>query len=614
MDANVLSNAVARLAAAALLAHSWPKSDRHEVRMALGGTLARAGWSQESTIAFVQSILQVAQPDDAEAHSKVAGDTRSAYVKLQRGEPITGLPRLAELCGIDVARCFRDWLSFEPKNVSTNVMAEWQEPSPLGDELLSVPAFDVACLPANCRSLVEDVSERMQTPPDYAAAALVVALAGCVGRRASIQPKSLDTSWLVVPNLWGSIIGPPGLMKSPVVQAVTRPLAHIEQLWRELYGHDCEDYEREKELLNLKHQAWKDQTKSDFKKGVPPKSAPDSTLEPPTQKRLLLTDSTPEKLHEILSVNLGGVLVLRDELTGWLAELDRHGREGERAFYLQAWNGDSGFTIDRIGRGSIHVPAACVSLFGNIQPSRLRTYLADAVSAGPGDDGLFQRFQVTVWPDTPRKWSLVDRAPNSFALTTAERVFSVLANLSPDTPIRATFDPDAQELFFGWWAALEDEVRSESGLHPAMVAHLSKYRSLMPSLALLFELSDVAVSGLMPGEGLTVGLDHALQAVALCKYLEGHARRVYACIISPETRAARELARHIRAHDLPSTFATRAVYLKGWSGLDSPERVRGALTVLEDADWVRRIQPFALPSGGRPSEMWTVNPRVARHA
>jgi len=136
----------------------------------------------------------------------------------------------------------------------------------------------------------------------------------------------------------------------------------------------------------------------------------------------------------------------------------------------------------------------------------------------------------------------------------------------------------------------------------------------MPSLALLFELADLAATGAMIGEGVTVSQDHAKQAAVFCEYLESHARRVYACIISPETRAARDLAHHIRGHDLPEEFRTREVYLKGWSLLDTPERVRGALTLLEDAGWVRRAEPPASPSGGRPSEDWIVNPKVIRHA
>ncbi len=35
-------------------------------------------------------------------------------------------------------------------------------------------------------------------------------------------------------------------------------------------------------------------------------------------------------------------------------------------------------------------------------------------------------------------------------------------------------------------------MRGVGELHPAMIAHLSKYRSLMPSLAALFELADKA--------------------------------------------------------------------------------------------------------------------------
>jgi len=85
-----------------------------------------------------------------------------------------------------------------------------------------------------------------------------------------------------------------------------------------------------------------------------------------------------------------------------------------------------------------------------------------------------------------------------------------------------------------------------------------------------------------------------------------------ACVISPECRAARELARHIQANDVPEVFAPRSVYLKGWSGLDTPERVRGALSLLEDAAWVRRAESSPSQSGGRPSEVWLVNPKVVR--
>jgi len=489
---------------------------------------------------------------------------------------------------------------------------DWPAPAPLGEELLPVQDFALELLPSSFRPLVEDVSERMQTPPDYAAAAATVALAGCVNRRAIIRPKAEDASWAVVPNLWGGMVAPPGLMKSPVLRALTLPLAHIEELWRTEYAEESSEYENAREQAELRYQAWREDFKRAIKKGETAPIQPDKSLRAPAQKRLVLTDATFEKLHEILSENPAGVLVVRDELTGWLAELDRQGREGERGFFLQAWNGDAGFTVDRIGRGSIHVPAVCVSLFGNIQPTRLRWYLSQALEGGPNDDGLFQRFQALVWPDPPRNWRLVDRPPNASALGKAEKVYSRLANLSADDPVRMRFGPDAQKLFYEWWAELESMVRGDSGLAPPLVAHLAKYRSLMPTLAGLFELADLAAADGDLCAEILVDLDHTRQAAALCDYLESHARRAYACVVSPECRAARELARHIQANDLPEVFTTRSVYLKGWSALDTPERARGALALLEDAAWVRQREAPPSLSGGRPSEVWLVNPKVVR--
>ena len=42
----------------------------------------------------------------------------------------------------------------------------------------------------------------------------LVALAGVVGAAIGIKPKRRD-DWLVVPNLWGGVIGPPTKKKTP---------------------------------------------------------------------------------------------------------------------------------------------------------------------------------------------------------------------------------------------------------------------------------------------------------------------------------------------------------------------------------------------------------------
>ena len=197
--------------------------------------------------------------------------------------------------------------------------------------------------------------------------------------------------------------------------------------------------------------------------------------------------------------------------------------------------------------------------------------------------------------DLTRRYAAARDSPSSLPLRLAgDPLFSTLL----ERRMWLRFDAEAQELFYDWWGALEQKVRCDSGLAPAMVGHLSKYRSLMPTLAALFELADLVNEDQLPSDDVPISIDHARQAVAFCCYLESHAYRVYSCMVSPEARAARELARHIRRGDVEDRFTTRTVYLKGWSGLDTPERVRGALSVLED--WVLRCEIPLLPRAGDP--------------
>src|ERR1700722_12515614 len=112
---------------------------------------------------------------------------------------------------------------------------QWPKPEPLASALPPVPALAPELLPESLRPMVLDTSNRMQTPLDFAAVTAVLSLAGVTNRRALIQPKASDPSWKVVPNLWGGIVAAPGLLKSPVIQAVTRPLAQIDALWRTLH-------------------------------------------------------------------------------------------------------------------------------------------------------------------------------------------------------------------------------------------------------------------------------------------------------------------------------------------------------------------------------------------
>ncbi|MEO6965532.1 MAG: YfjI family protein [Acidobacteriaceae bacterium] len=482
----------------------------------------------------------------------------------------------------------------------------WPEPEPLGSALPDVPQFDPGLLPVSFRPLVEDVSERMQVPLDFPAVAAIATLAGMTNRRALMQPKRNETDWLVTPNLWGGIVAPPGMMKSPVITYMTKPARAIESEWRTENVKAMKEFEDAQEIAALCHDAWRTRFRTAQNKNSALPEKPESNLQAPTQRRLATSDATFESLHQVLSENPAGLFVLRDELSGWLAGLERQGREQEKSFYLECWNGNSCFILDRIGRGNVHVPHACISLFGGIQPGRLRSYLADVLRDGPSNDGLMQRFQLLVWPNVKADWRYVDRAPDAKALECAAEVYRRVAAMDVENPLRLQFADDAQALFIDWLTDLERRIHADE-TSPVMQAHLSKYRSLMPSLALLFSLAD--------GKLESVSLHHAQLACDWCDYLETHARRVYASQIRPEQIAAIALSRRLAKgwKRAEGQFTLREVYRNGWAGLTTPDESRAAIQILEDYGWIRK--ETETPATGRPSEFYTINPRIeVRHA
>jgi hypothetical protein len=491
---------------------------------------------------------------------------------------------------------------------------EWPAPEPLADELPPVKPFPFACLPDTLRPWLEDIAERMHCPPDFPAAAAMVAAGSLIGRKVAIRPKERD-DWTEYANLWGMAIGRPGLMKSPALSQALAPLERLAAEALEQHEGKRAKFESDTMLQAQRRKLAESQIKAKLRDGDEAGARElaavlrESEETEPALRRFKTSDSTVEKLGELLAENPNGLLVFRDELTGWLKELDREGREGSRSFYLEAWNGNGAFTFDRVSRGRTHVAGLCVSIMGGIQPGPLQAYIRQTVGNGTGNDGLLQRFQVAVWPDIAKgSWRDVDRWPDTKAKNEAFAVFrhldeltaaSVHAESADDGTAFLRLAPDARERFVSWRGKLETRIRAGEE-HEAFEAHLTKYRKLVPALALIVHLA-----GRNTGPVTLSAIERALLAA---DYLESHARRIYSAAIRPDTAAARELAKHLHKGDLPAGFTARDIHRKGWTGLATKEEAEAAIAGLLESDWLRELPDE--PGPGRKTKRHAINPRI----
>ena len=501
---------------------------------------------------------------------------------------------------------------------------EWEDPVPLPEGLPPVAPLDRAMMPEPLRGWIVDVSERMQIPPDFAAAGAMVVAGSLIGRKVGIHPKRRD-DWLVVPNLWGAVVGRPSLLKSPALAEVMKPLGRLIAEAYEEHMKAMLAYETDVMVAEATKAALKDELKKAAREAassgdrseldeIARRSQDTEVPSEPVLRRYKTEDATVEKISEILLENPRGILVHRDELSGLLRNLDKQGREGDRSFYLEAWNGTGSFDVDRIGRGSLHVPALCLSILGSIQPGPLSTYVYQATQGEKGDDGLLQRFQLLVWPDLPSSWRNVDRWPDTEAKNRAYEVVRRLDALDPEDfgasgeneeGIPAVrFTDEAQEVFDKWRDELEVKLRTTE-LPPALESHLAKYRSLMPSLALIFQLIEF-VDG--TGDGDAVGLRPALQAAAWCEYLETHATRLYSSAENPAMEGGRVLLDRIRKGDVSDGDSSRSIYRKHRAKLSTPDEVNSACSVLEEFGWLR-IE--VIKTGGRSATRLRLHPSLS---
>lgn len=516
---------------------------------------------------------------------------------------------------------YDDFNVFQAEQDFQKEQIEWQEVEQLPEGLKPVEPFDFDLLPDILRPYVADISERMQCPPDYAAVSSIVALSGVIGRRVGIFPKQQD-DWLVVPNLWGGLVGRPSAMKTPVLTEAVKPLKRLEIDALEKHEEEAKEHEVTLQMLKLAKGEAEKKAKAAIKNGNHAKAKKiigDEELtvpDAPTRKRYIVNDATIEKLGELLQENQYGLLLSRDELSGWLKTIDREDRSNDRAFYLESFNGTGSYTYDRIGRGTIDILAVTLAIIGTLQPSKLAPYVYDSLHGGSNDDGFLQRFQLLVYPDVSKTWKYVDRYPDTDKKNAVYEVYQKIVSgdlsvLSVRTPSvfekkipALRFDDEAQQTFVEWLTGLETEIRSED-IHPVMEAHLTKYRSLVPSLALIFHIVDSNENELGP-----VSNESLLRACSWHSYLKSHAERIYGLGISAEIDAARLILKKIKNKKISDPFTGRDVYRKQWSGLTNSGLVNKGLTVLEEYNYIHGVDTG---SSTRPGKNYFINPEVFTH-
>jgi hypothetical protein len=435
-----------------------------------------------------------------------------------------------------------------------------------------VPPFPTDLLPAPFSTFVLDVADRLQVPADFVAIPLLVTAATMLGREVWLAPKLRD-DWKERACLWGAAIALPSVGKTPAtVEALRAPHKMQHEFW---------------ESYKIDHAAWKKDNDRD----------PDAE---PKFEALIVNDTTVEKLASMMMDSPRGMMLYRDELSGWFGSLNKYRARGigdDRQFFLQCWSGGS-HRVDRIGRSSVYVDGLYLSLYGTIQPA-----VAREAFRGGDADGMTARFGLLASPDMTESVAVIDQRPDFEARATVEQRLRDMRDVVLDRPLR--FDGEAYALLNRWLLRLinRPEKREDTGFGQ----HISKYQALFPRLALTLHFMRHGSGAPMEVEVKTA---QAVQSL-IDGYLEPHARKVYGSMaVHPARAGAARIAGWLRKERV-GKFTAANVRRKGWGEFakaNDEKVILEAMTLLHAYGWVRLEDKPSGVKGGRSTQIAIVNP------
>jgi hypothetical protein len=272
---------------------------------------------------------------------------------------------------------------------------EWDDPdmSILDDLRGELPDLPIDAFPQSMHRWMVDASRGAGVTVGHIALPLIGMGSGLIGVARRVQATR---SWQQPITCWTCLVGVSGSGKTPSLDVVKRALSAVERSRQQENTVRQLAHETRIERAKAANKKWKDDVAAAVDAGQPPpvKPAEAADVRPFVVPRLYVSDCTIERLAPLLEARPRGVTYVADELARLFSNMERYSGGSDRAFWLEAWDGNS-FTVERLGRPPVILPHLLVGVVGGFQPDLLaRSFTGDS-------DGIYSRFLYAWPPEAP---------------------------------------------------------------------------------------------------------------------------------------------------------------------------------------------------------------------
>jgi hypothetical protein len=365
-----------------------------------------------------------------------------------------------------------------------------------------------------------------------------------------------------------------------------------------IQDHEQEEKDYQKDLLRYEANVAEWKRKKPQERGQVP-----DRPERPVCPRYLCSDITIEALGQRLLEAPRGLLLYRDELSGWLRSFDcyRHGRGGDVAHWLSL-HAARGMLVDRKGgdHRTLYVPRGYAAITGGIQPS----ILARVLEREHFEDGLAARLLFAMPPRKQKVWTEYDLETEQ--LSALAQLYTDLYGLNLKLneqseflePVPVKLSREAKGL---WVAFYNEHAVEQAKLTGDLAAAWSKLEGYAARLALVFHCCRTVCK--QDVDPAFIDKQSMASGIALSQWFCNETRRVYAALsTTEEDRDLDELIQLIEQRG--GTITVRQLMRassKYRAGADVAEQALGNL-VKRGFAVTEMKQPGE--EGGRPTCVW----------
>ncbi len=224
--------------------------------------------------------------------------------------------------------------------------------------------FPIDIYPDFIQRYILEVSRTLNANIDFLGGGFLWALSLCVGNTVKIELKK---GWVEAAVLWIALVGRAGVGKTHTIKAITDPLEQINGREIKRFNDEMSKYEAYMSL-DKKEKLFAEEIKK------------------PRKTKFIAEDITIEALSELHENNPNAIGILRDELVGWIKDMNKYREGSDLQKYLSCWSNGT-LSNDRKTAGSSYVAKAFIPIIGGVQPS----ILSGVFTAENKDNGFIDR-------------------------------------------------------------------------------------------------------------------------------------------------------------------------------------------------------------------------------